>query len=590
MKLADYVADFLAQQGVGHVFLISGGAIIHCIDSVASHPKMTYICTQHEQAAGAAADAYARVSGRVGCAMVTSGPGGTNLLTSICNAYFDSIPVIFICGQVATFRLRPSDSLRQKGFQETDVTGIFKSVTKYAVLVKSAEDIRYELEKALYLAREGRPGPVVLDIPDDLQRVDIDPEALRSFKAPQKMVTIDEERLKQLADLIKNASRPLVIAGAGIRLSGSIDAFKHFVEALSLPFCLTWGGMDIIERAHPLHQGPVGVCGPRSGNFAAQNADLIISIGTRLSQMITGGKPNLFAPGARKVMIDIDPQEIAKFTPKEFVLDCAIQADLPSFFAAFRSHTPKLEQGQFKSWQDQIKVWAKQYPICPPENYQKLGRIDAYVFMKRLSALSKEGDLVMTDAGGNLSWTLQAFDVKKNQRLISAWNHSPMGYALPGAMGATLVNGQDSLCIIGDGGIMMCLQELGTIRRYNMPVKIFIMNNLGHGIQKQTIETWLNSRYVAVDQATGLYFPSFERIAQGFDLPFVAIDNHQHLDEQLRKVLAMPGPVLCDVAIDDKQRIIPMLKFGAGLEDLSPPLSPSEIEAAMQISRAGMRL
>ncbi len=580
MKLADYVVKFLEKEGIKHIFLISGGAVAHLVDAVARNLNIKYICTQHEQGGGAAADAYARINENLGAAMVTSGPGATNLVTSVCNSYFDSIPTIFICGQVATSRLRPNEQLRQKGFQETDVISIFKSITKYALQLRKAEDIQYELEKCVYLAREGRPGPVLIDIPDDLQRVDIDPNKLKHFSSlSARGKNPPSGQIKEVFSFVESAKRPVLILGAGIRIAQAQKEAIQFARYLHLPILLTWGGMDLMAYDDPLNMGGLGVCGPRGGNFAAQHCDLVIAIGTRLSHMITGGKQNLFAPKAKKVMIDIDSQELTKFTASDLSLDLAVESSIPKFFKTCQDFYKNSSIDRFNRWRKQIQLWREKYPICPSEYYNRKEKVDSYVFIKELSQLAEEGDIIITDAGGNLSWTMQAFEVKKDQRLFSAWNHSPMGYSLPASIGAALAGSREVICIIGDGGIMMCIQELATIKRHNLPVKIFIFNNHGHGIQKQTIDTWLNSNYAAVDEATGLSFPDFAKVAEAFGLPYCHIEHHRHLKEKLKEVLKAKGPVLCDVEIVKDQKIVPMLKFGAGLEDLDPKLSREEIAA-----------
>jgi acetolactate synthase-1/2/3 large subunit len=582
MKLADYVVEFLVDQGIRHVFVISGGAIVHCIDAITRNPNIEYICLQHEQGAGAAADAYARVSNNIGAVMVTSGPGATNLVTSVCNAYFDSIPTIFISGQVATFRLRPNDRMRQKGFQETDVVSIFRSITKYACQLQKAPRVKYELQKAVHLARSGRPGPVFIDIPDDLQRMEIDPENLPSFQAEDERPQIpSSQTVEQLFSLMNSARRPVLILGAGVRIANQEKEAMAFARQFSLPVFLTWGAMDVIPSDDPLNMGGLGVVGPRAGNFAAQNSDLVIALGTRLSQMITGGKQNLFAPHAKKVMVDIDAEELNKFTADDFTLDMKVQCHLADFFKICQPLYSAAQTDHCGKWRQRIREWRQRYPICPAAYYERQDRVDAHVFIKELSRAACAGAIIITDTGGNLSWTMQAFDVKKDQRLFSAWNHSPMGFSLPAAVGAALAGEREVLCLIGDGGLMMCMQELGTVRRYDLPVKIFIFNNHGHGIQKQTLDTWLNSNYAAVDQATGLYFPDFMKLGETFELPTFTIDNHVQLKERLKTVLSMPGPVLCNVEIVEDQKIRPMLKFGAGLEDLDPKIPDQELKDIM---------
>lgn len=582
MKLADYVIDFLARQGIRHNFIVSGGAVIHLIDSTAKHSRMDYICAQHEQGGAAAADMYARVSGNLGLTMTTSGPGATNILTSVCNAYFDSVPLICITGQVARFRIRNNKKLRQRGFQETDVVSIFESVTKYAKLVLDPLEIRFELEKAIFLAKEGRPGPVLLDIPDDLQRVDIDPEALRPF-VPEKTIEplIDRALLFQW---IAEAERPVIIYGAGIHSAKVEKEAIEFAKNTHIPVVLTWGAADLLPHCDELNMGGIGVCGPRAGNFAVQTADLIIAMGTRLSQMITGGKQNLFAPHAKKAMVDIDPEELNKFGPDTFIIDLPILSDLKTFYQKM----PPISYDRHSAWRALIRSWHQKYPICPPAYYESEARVNPYAFIKELSKECKEGDILISDTGANVSWTMQAFETKPGQRLFSAWNNTPMGYSLPASVGAAFASQKEILCIIGDGGLMMCLEELGTVRRHNLPIKIFLFNNRGHGIQKQTIDTWLKSHYAAVDEATGLYFPDYKKIAEGFQIPYQRISNHQNLRDRIRDALRYPGPVFCDVEIIENQKIIPMLKFGSGLQDLDPKLPPEELEGVLHDDSLGM--
>jgi len=592
MKLSDYVIDFFAKQGVEHNFIVSGGAVIHLIDSTANHSKMEYICAQHEQGGAAAADMYARVTRNLGITMTTSGPGATNIITSVCNAYFDSIPMICVTGQVARFRIKKSKKLRQKGFQETDVVSVFESITKYAKLVLDPLEIRYELEKAVYIAKEGRPGPVLLDIPDDLQRIEINPAFLRSF-VPEKTIspTLNRE-IEHLIQIIEASNRPIIIYGAGIHCSKTENEAVDFARRYNIPVVLTWGGADLFAHSDELNMGCIGVCGPRSGNFAVQNADLVIAMGTRLSQLITGGKQDLFAPKAKKVMIDIDSEELTKFGSDTFMIDLPILSDLSLFYLAMKSYQDPLKSDRFARWRALIRSWEKKYPICPPEYYEIKDRVSPYVFIKELSRECKEGDIIISDTGANLSWTMQAFETKPGQRIFSAWNNTPMGYSLPASVGAALGLKKEIVCIIGDGGLMMSLEELGTVRRHNLPIKIFLFNNKGHGIQKQTIDTWLNSHYSAVDESTGLYFPDYKKIAEGFRLPFYRISVNQDIRTLIRKVLGHSGPVFCDLEIIENQKIVPMLKFGGGLEDLDPKIPQEQIDAVreecMQLSYAEM--
>lgn len=600
MKLSDYVVDFLVKQGINHNFLVSGGAVIHLVDSSAKHARMMPVCVQHEEHGAAAADMYSRVSGNLGVTMTTSGPGATNIVTSVCNAYTDSIPMICITGQVATFRIKKSEKLRQRGFQETDVVSIFSSITKYAKLIRDPLMIRYELEKAVHIAKEGRPGPVLLDIPDDLQRVDIDPDSLESYVPTGNLPVASIDSIATLYHMIEAAKRPVFILGAGIHAAKTEKETLEFLGHLKIPVLLTWGAADLLPHDHELNMGGVGICGPRAGNFAVQNADLVIAMGTRLSQMITGGKPNLFATSAKKVMIDVDEEELNKFDKESFVLDLAIHSDLLNFYKGCRQfYTKKLEgiallskeikdhadisslevdKDRFASWRELIHNWKKMYPICESDAYKKEGRINPYVFIKELSKMAGEGDIIIADTGANVSWTLQAFETKKRQRIFSAWNHTPMGYSLPASVGAAFATKENVICIIGDGGLMMCLQELATARRHNLPIKIFIFDNKGHGIQKQTIDIWLNSFYVAVDEPSGLYFPSYQKIAEAFNIPYFCISNHKELLTQLEDIYKKSELFICNVEMIENQKIVPMVKFGVGIHDLDPKLPQEEFD------------
>lgn len=581
MKLSDYVVDFLANEGIEHNFLVTGGAVLHLADSTSRHPKMEHICVQHEEFGAAAADGYSRASGKLGLAMTTSGPGATNLLTSICNAYFDSIPMICVTGQVARFRLRPNKNLRQRGFQETDVTSVFQSVTKYVKLVVDPLLIRYELEKAVYIAREGRPGPVVLDIPDDLQRVEIEPEKLISFSPSNKQCIAPIDQVKLLFQMIRESKRPVLIIGAGVHCAKVEKEALAFARHFKLPVLLTWGAADLMIFEDELNMGGVGVVGPRAGNFAAQQSDLVIAIGTRLSQMITGGKQDLFAPMAKKVMIDIDQEELNKFGPETFKLDLAILSDLKCFLNQCETLYTNESFDTFFSWRKKIRSWKKRYPVCTKEDYAAKGKINPYVFIKELSKVAREGEIIVTDTGANICWMMQAFETKANQKIFSAWNHTPMGYSLPASIGAALGSRKEIVCLIGDGGLMMCMQELATVRRYNLPIKIFIFDNKGQATVKQTIEIWLKSRYVAVDEESGLSFPEYSKLAEAFHLPYYSLKDHADIQRNLKSIFDQKGPLICHLAISETHRIVPMLRFGKGLQDLDPLLPDAELKQVM---------
>lgn len=621
MKLSDYVVGFLADHGIEHNFVVTGGAVVHLLDSTDRNPRIQPICVQHEESGAAAADGYARVRGNLGLAMTTSGPGATNLTTSICNAFFDSIPMICITGQVARFRLRPNQRMRQRGFQETDIESVFHSICKYVKLVTDPEMIRYELEKAFFMATEGRPGPVVLDIPDDLQRVEIEPERLRSFEGysggtilrdlqlnqampekhgikdlsndlssfqidPDKPCTIisamreprpSAEQIQSLFNLIQESKRPVLVVGAGIHITKTEAAFLRWVNHVKIPVLFTWGGADLLPHDNPLNMGCVGVCGPRAGNFAVQNSDLVIAFGTRLSQMITGGKQNLFAINAKKVMVDIDVEELNKFTQEPFALDLAIHSDLKAFFEECDKVYDQYHLDDYVAWRTLIQTWKKRFPVCTEKDAQKTGLLNPYVFIKALSRFASEGEIIVTDTGANICWMMQGFETKPRQKIFSAWNHTPMGYSLPASIGAALGSKKPVLCLIGDGGLMMSLQELATVRRYNLPIKVFIFDNQGHTTMKQTLEMWLKGNYVAVDEQSGLSFPDYEALARAFRIPYINLKENTQISEDLEKIWKQEGPLVCHLSIDPDHRIVPILKYGSSLEQLEPSLSQEEL-------------
>lgn len=576
MKLSDYIADFLVKKGVKYTFGITGGAIVHVIDSIFRNPNIEHICTNHEQAAAMAAEAYSRITRNIGVGITTSGPGATNLLTGVCCAYYDSIPTIFLTGQVPTSQLKGDRKVRQIGFQETDIVSIFRPVTKYSALIDDPKRIRYELEKAFYLAIEGRPGPVLLDICDDVQRAEIAPDNLESFvpdRVPKDTVRL-EQQVEECVKLIKEAKRPILILGGGIKLAKAEAQTYKLVDSLQFPVLLTWGAMDILPDDHPLSVRDFGVSANRVGNFAVQNSDLVLAIGTRLDTHEVGTKASTFAREAKKIVVDIDESELIKYAEYGMKVDVPINSDIIDFLNIILSKN--IRTGDISSWTGKIRRWKDNYPICHEEYFELKDYINPYVFMAVLSKESRDGDIIITDAGGNLTWTMQGYKVKKDQKLFSAFNHSPMGYSLPASIGACTASNKPVTCIIGDGGIMMNIQELPTIARYNLPIKIFLFNNQGYGIIKQTQDTWLESRYFASSFEFGLKFPDFKEIAKACGLKAESIRNHSEISEKIRSVLNTDGPILCDVKIKPDSKIVPKLEFGRPIEDSSPLLGRKE--------------
>lgn len=575
MKLSDYVAAFLARQGIGHVFAVSGGASLHLIHSIAETPGISFVCPMHEQAGAMAADGYARVTGRLGAALATSGPGATNLLTGVCCAYYDSVPVLFITGQVSTIRSKGDTGVRQIGFQETDTVDIFRPVTKYAVCIDRPERIRYELEKACQLAKSGRPGPVLIDIPDDVQRAQIDAETLVGYTPPptSRCTGLHDAAARSL-EWIMSAKRPVVVLGWGVRLAGAGTLARDVVERLGLPVAPTWAMADLLEADHPLRIGTFGTHGTRHANFAVQNADLILSIGSRLDTKATGSPPATFAREARKIVVDIDANELNKFPRYGLSVDLPIAADAREFLEALSTIADR--GPPIADWLRQIDDWKRLWPVCP-DAWRGEEEVNPYVFVKTLSHACGEGETIFLDTGCTLAWTMQAFDFNAGQRLFHDWNNTAMGWALPASIGASFsMGGRSIVCVTGDGSLQMNIQELATVARHKLPIKLFLLNNHGHSMIQQTQDQWLGSRYFASSVAGGLADPDYVAIARAYGFRTVDISLNAGLAAGIDEVMRADGPVFCHVDIRPEHRVIPQVKFGRPNEDPEPLLPRRE--------------
>lgn len=587
MKLSDYLVEFLEKEGIHHVFQIIGGASVHMVHSLAKKKNITYICVQHEQAGAMAADAYARVTKNMGAAMATSGPGMTNLITGIGCSYFDSIPTICITGQVNTNESRQGRKVRQIGFQETDIVEMVTPLTKYAVQITNPDDIRYFLEKSFYIARSGRPGPVLIDIPMNIQRANITPKKLRSFNPKEILIDVDtkEEIKKKIHDaieIIKKSKRPIIVAGGGVRYADQTEAFKKLVELLGFPVVATWSGIDVLEHDYPLYIGQIGVYGNRGANFSVQNSDCIISFGSRIDTRITGGRPETFGREAQKILVDIDRAELYK--SRGLIPDVGICGDvrevLPLFIESFRKNKiPKV-----LDWIEKTKEWRIKYPAVLQE-WRKIKKlVNPYVFIESLSHILKGGETIITDCGGNLTWTLQTFHVKKNQRLISAMGNSPMGYSFAASIGASIgLGNKPVICIIGDGGMQINIQELQTLAYYKLPIKVFLLNSKSYAIIMQFQDMYFDSNYVATIPKNGYSTPDFIKLVKAYGIKTERITNNTQLKKKIKKVLAYKGPIVCEVTVPQDSKLIPKLEFGKPIEDLSPALPRKEFLENMLI-------
>ncbi|GAB6127063.1 thiamine pyrophosphate-binding protein [Humidesulfovibrio idahonensis] len=581
-KLSDYVACFVRDLGVDQVFGVTGGAAAHFFDSLAKIDGVSYVCAMHEQGAAMMADGYARSSGNIGVAVGTSGPGATNMLTGAGCAYYDSVPLLLITGQVSTYRLRGDSGVRQMGFQEADTVDIFRPITKSAVLITDAKRIRHELERAVFIAKSGRPGPVLVDIPDNLQREIIDPDELEGF-APESGQAAPEPTAEHVAhcqSLLTAAERPVLIFGWGVRLAGAERQALELAERLGAPFVLTWAVLDMAAHSHPLYAGTFGTHGSRNGNFTVQNADLVLSIGCRMDTHHTAHPVSAFARRAKRVFVDIDKAELDRFAGIGLAVDLAVHSDAGTFVAAMlRQPTPPAQA--YAPWVKRIGAWREAYGLdtLSPE---PAGSVDPYYFFKTLSRLSPQGTHTYVDTGCALAWTMQAFDRQPGQRLFSAFNFTPMGYALPAAIGACFALGRAQvLSISGDGGLQMNIQELATAKRHGLPVKIILVNNAGYSMIRQTQDQWLDSRYEGSSVEGGLPDVDFEAVAAAYGFETVTVENNGQARQAIEKLLACPGPMLCNVRIHRDCRVAPQVKFGRPMEDAEPLMPREEFLAQM---------
>jgi len=426
----------------------------------------------------------------------------------------------------------------------------------------------------VYYAREGRPGPVLMDLPDDLQRADIDPKKLKRFNPPKKKyVQIKFE--KKFISLVKKSNKPLIILGHGINLSKTQSEVKKFIKKTGIPFLPSWATIDLFNYDHRLNAGTFGVAATRYGNFAVQNSDLLISLGCRLNTQITGSNLKSFAPKAKKIIVDIDQYEFKKNNGLK--IDLKINTDLKNFFKKINPHikNPK----KYDKWIKKFKYWKEKYPITKSNYFNQKKNNNPYVFMKKLSDKTGKKDVIIPDASANLIWAMQALQ-PKGQKIFTALNHSPMGYSMPATIGAHLADkSKNIICTIGDGSMQMNIQELATISHFKFPVKIFVLNNNGYGLIKLTQDMWLGSRRVGVDESSGLAMPNIIKIAQAYDIETIKINNHKEIDKKINYVLKSKKPIVCDVLINENQKVIPKLEFGRAIHDLSPRLSKKEINS-----------
>jgi acetolactate synthase I/II/III large subunit len=593
MKVSDYIFSELAVLGIKDVFTVSGGAAMHLLDSLGTNKDINHVCTHHEQAAAMAAEGNARITGKPGAVLVTSGPGGTNALTGICGAWIDSIPVIFLSGQVTSNTLIEGTGLRQFGIQESDIVSMVKSVTKYAVTIKDPSQVKYHLQKAIYLSTTGRPGPVWLDIPLDIQSKQIVPDECPSFEPEEKKIYEKNSLKKQVSNciqLLRNAERPVLISGYGIRLAKGEKEFLRLVKKLRIPVISSWTTSDLISSSNEFSIGRSGIFGDRAGNFTVQNSDLVLSVGSRLSVPQVGYNFPLFARAAKKIVVDIDSAELKKPSIKP---DLPIQADAKEFMIELLSQLKDAEPFGISSWLQRCRAWKLKYPVVLPEYKGCKDAVNSFYFIQVLSEKLDEKAVIVTDMGTSFTCTMQTFKTKLGQRLSTSSGHASMGFGLPGAIGACIGNNrQDTICISGDGGLQMNIQELQTIVHYNLPIKLFVLNNKGYLTIKATQQNHFG-RFVGAEQSSGVTCPDIIKITTAYGLPNTRIANTKELNLKIDSVLKTPGPMVCEIIMEENQPLIPRVSslkkpdgtiISKPIEDLYPFLSREEFMENMIVA------
>ena len=596
-KLSDYIIQFIADAGVKHIFMLAGGGSMHLVDSVGKCKGVEYICNLHEQACAIAADAYAQYTNNLGVALVTTGPGGTNTITGLAGAWCDSIPCLFISGQVKKQDMICIRGVRQMGFQEIDIIKMVSPITKYAVTVTEPETIKYHLEKAVYLAKTGRPGPVWLDIPLDVQAASIDENILKRFNnSASQDKLLDADSLKYLVNraiqLINKAERPVILVGNGVRLATASDDFLELAEILRIPVLTTWKAMDFMPEEHPLFAGRPGASGQRGANFTQQNADCILVLGARLDLGQTAYNHPNFARAAKKVIVDIDEAEIKKL---DMIVDIPIHADAGSFLREMLKQKNDIVSKDRSSWLSRCEQWKRRYPVVLPEYWDEKNGVNNYVLIDVLSDEMQADDLLIPGSSGACSEiTMQAFRVKKGVRVFNSQGLGSMGFGVPASIGGCIAsNRKRTICIDGDGGFQMNIQELETVRRLNLPIKFFILNNKGYASIRSTQNSYFEGRFVGSEASSGLTLPDTANIAVAYSLPFIRIASHADIRQKVKQILETPGPIVCDVELTENQFTAPRVsssKKADGtmetkpMEDLWPFLDREEFNNNMVIS------
>lgn len=591
IKLAKYISQFLVDRGITDCFMVTGGGAMHLDDAIGHQEGMNCIFNHHEQACSIAAEGYTRLTGKLSAVCVTSGPGGTNAITGVMGGWLDSIPMFVLSGQVkreTTIWSCAELGLRQLGDQEFDIINSVSNMTKYAVMVTDPRDIAYHLEKAYYLALNGRKGPVWLDIPLDVQGAQIETDELRHFipevEAPWELPELTDEKINDILIRIKNAKCPLILAGTGIRLGGAEEKLLKLLDKLQIPVVTAWNANDTVAFDNPYFAGMPGTVGTRPGNFAIQQCDLLLSLGCRLNIRMIGYTHYDFAKNAYKIIVDIDPRELIKPT---IHADMPVNADVSDLIDALLSkdYTPNPNHAKWLGWcRDLVKKYP---PAC--DEYRNSDIINPYIFVDKLFDHLDENDRIICGNGSACVVTFQASKIKQGQRMFTNSGCAAMGYGLPAALGVAVAEpDKRTVCLDGDGSVMMNIQELATIAYNKLNLKLFIINNNGYHSIRQTQTNLFKPPFIGIDDNSGLCFPDFKKLSDAFGLPYRTFSTEGEADKIIEEFFAIEGPAVCEVVVDPKQNFAPkssskVLPDGRivspSLNDMAPFLDRDEFAA-----------
>lgn len=586
MRLADYVANFIySELGVHHVFNLVGAGNMHLSDGIASHGKIKTICTHNEQTSSMALESYSRATENFGVGLFTTGPGCTNAITGLAGAWMDSVPCLYLSGQVKrtdTTYNTDVPELRQFGVQELNIVPIVESISKYSIMLNDPQKIRYELEKAVFIAKSGRPGPVWIDIPLDVQSAIIDPDTLEKFipNEPSKPSTNIQD-ISKLVSLLKQSKRPTIIAGRGVRISKAIDLLTKFTDDFGIPIVTPYLGIDNLLFENPHNIGTIGIKGTRAANLAMQNCDLLITIGSSLNTSAIGYDYDKFAKEAKKVVIDISK---ASHQKGNFGIDLLINSDAKDAMTILLELSTNSGLNDFSDWLKQCVLWKEKYPVCMPEYYDLKGQVNTYVFLELLSKHSANDDIFVSDASAAFSVS-QGLKLKSNQRYIASAGMSTMGYALPASIGISAATGKRVIAISGDGSIQLNIQELQTVLEYKLPIKLFVINNDGYHSIRVTQEKYFNKRFIGESPRSGLSFPDILKVGEAYGIKSVRVSEHDKLEQIIDEVLNYDGPIICDIMVPRDLMVMPSVSSKINedgsmssrpLEDMFPFLDRDE--------------